>query len=353
MKILIATGGTGGHIFAGLAIAEEIKHFMASVTIVGSKFGMESALVPMNYKLLLTSQKPFLGKGLTKKLTFPFFLIVSFIESLYIIVKEKPMGVIGTGGFGSFSPVFLSALLGIPTIIIEVDSVPGLATKILSRFVAEVWLSFEVAKNKLPGSKIKLTGIPVRRSIKMVIKSLNDFGLTPGKPTILIFGGSRGASSINEVFSKTIPLLPDDFQFIWQTGKLNELNKLKEFKRVWTSEFIDDMGSAYGNSQLVISRAGALTIGELTTVGIPSILIPYPYATQNHQLLNAQFLENNGAAKVILDKDLTPSILANEIKSIIYNPVLRTRMAQAAKDLCTPDVAEKIAKRILSLCGET
>ena len=348
MKILIATGGTGGHIFAGLAIAEEIEHLGASVIIVGSKFGMEKAIVPGSYKLRMISQKPLLGKRFMRKVEFPFFLALSLIESLHIIIREHPNGVIGTGGFGAFSPVFVSSLLGIPTIITEVDSIPGLTTRILSKFVKEAWLSFELAKKKLSGAKVKVAGFPVRKEITVTKKTLKDFGLTPGKPTILVFGGSRGASSINKVFNKTISLLPRDFQFIWQVGK-DKLQSRQVGKNAWITEFIDDMGSAYGNSQLVVSRAGALTIGELTAVGLPSILIPYPYATQNHQLLNARFLERMGAAKIILDKDLNPNILANAIKSVVGNSELRSQMSQAAKRLGTTGVARRIAKRMIEL----
>jgi UDP-N-acetylglucosamine--N-acetylmuramyl-(pentapeptide) pyrophosphoryl-undecaprenol N-acetylglucosamine transferase len=143
MKVIIATGGTGGHIFPGLAIADELEKRNVQVTIVGSKFGMERKIINQRYPLKLTWQKPLLGRNAREKLMFPLFLKVSLLQSIYILMREHPNGVLGTGGFGSFSIVFAATLLGIPTIITEIDSSPGLTTRILSRFVFEVWLAFD------------------------------------------------------------------------------------------------------------------------------------------------------------------------------------------------------------------
>ncbi|MCK4352730.1 UDP-N-acetylglucosamine--N-acetylmuramyl-(pentapeptide) pyrophosphoryl-undecaprenol N-acetylglucosamine transferase [candidate division WOR-3 bacterium] len=429
MKVIIATGGTGGHIFTGLAIAEELKELGGEVLIVGSKFGLETSLVPnYGYRLKLTSQKPLLGKGVLRKLEFPFFLFISFIQSLIILIDEKPRVVVGTGGFGSFSFVAIAALFGIPTLITEIDSIPGLATRVLSRLrrVAEVHIAFKVAKKRLPGKKVTITGFPIRREIMKVTKSLKDFGLSTKNPTIFIFGGSQGAHSINEAFVKAYELLPSNFQFIWQTGThfsllpkesrsgllrngatssevpINRDSERGHFPlrgprtltssvesrarssregrgeplrgegrgeplrgegrgegrgeplpNIYIQDFIQDMGSAYGNSCLVVSRAGALTIGEITTLGIPAILIPYPHATQNHQLLNAQILKREGAASIILDNPsadgLNPTILTNEIEKIIKDPVLQRKMSKAAKKLGTPKAAKIIALRALQV----
>lgn len=353
MKIVIATGGTGGHIFTGLAIAEELESKGVQVMVVGSKFGMERKIVKDKYPLKLTWQKPLsrLRRGIKDKLEFPLFLGCSFIQSMYILAKEQPSGVIGTGGFGSFSIVFIGALFGVPTIITEIDSLPGLTTRILARFVFEVWLAFESAKNRLPLHKIKVIGFPVRKEIMRVTKTIADFGLSPNKQTILVFGGSRGAHKINEVVKKTIELLPA-YQFIWQTGswKTEDRRQEIEYRNVWRTEFIEDMGSVYGNAALVVARAGALTIGELATVGLPAILIPYPYATGGHQLVNAKTLEKKGAVKVILEKELTPKLLANEIDKIIKDKGVQTKMKKAIKKFSNPDAANLIAKRIMSLC---
>ncbi len=343
MKIIIATGGTGGHIFTGLAIAEELDNLGAKVLIVGSKSGMTSDIIKNQYPLKLTWQRALLGKSPKDKLKFPLFLSISLFQSLRIIMKENPDGVIGTGGFGSFSLVFIAALCGIPTIITEIDSVPGLTTKILSKFAYETWLAFPSAKRKLSGRNLISAGFPIRKEITKVTKTIKDFGLNEKKPTIFIFGGSRGARHINEVFKETLHLLPD-FQFIWQTGDWQE--SINE-DNVYITKFIDDIGNAYANAQLVISRAGALTIAELMTVEIPAILIPYPYATGNHQLLNAKTLEKMGAARVLLDKDLTSSLLAKEIRRIIEDEKLMTKMKTAMKKFSNSKTAKLIAEKML------
>lgn len=355
-KIIIGTGGTGGHIFAGIAIAKELEVRGVEVLFVGSRFGMERSIVQGKYPLRLTWQRALVGRKLKEKLEFPLFLIVSFFQSMYILLKERPSGVIGTGGFGSFSIIFISALFGLPTIITEVDSLPGLTTRILSRFVFEVCLAFESAQNRLPSRPTKVIGFPVREGITKRTKTIEEFGLKAGKPTILVLGGSRGAYKINQVVKEVVKLLPE-FQFIWQTGAQtpslsSPIDKQKVEANVWVSEFIEDMGSAYGNVDLAIARAGALTIGELAIVGVPSILIPYPYAAGEHQLKNAKILEKKGAARVVLEKDLTPQILANEIRKLIEDKELQIKMKTAIKKFSTPNTAKLIAKRMIKLCSD-
>jgi UDP-N-acetylglucosamine--N-acetylmuramyl-(pentapeptide) pyrophosphoryl-undecaprenol N-acetylglucosamine transferase len=348
MKIIIATGGTGGHIFTGLAIASELEIYGAEIVIVGSKFGMEQKIIKNKYPIRFTYQKPLIGRDIKDKLLFPIFLKLSLLQSLYLLIKEHPNAVIGTGGFGSFSVVFVASLLGIPTLITEIDSLPGLTTRILSYFVFEIWLAFENAKYKLPNKKMKIAGFPVRKEITQVNKSLQDFGLKENKPTIFVFGGSRGATRINEVIKETISLVPE-YQFIWQTGESMEPISTPN---LWRTKFIDDMGSVYGNVDLIISRAGALTIGELIEVGVPSILIPYPYSAGGHQVLNARILEKKGAVKVILEKDLTPKLLATEIKKIINNKELQKKMKLTIKKFSPTNAAKKIAKRIIKICSD-
>ena len=354
MKIIIATGGTGGHIFTGLAIAEELDNLGGKVLIVASKSALPQGIIQKQYPLELTCQRPLLGKNLKQKLAFPVFLGLSLFQSIYIIMRTAPDGVIGTGGFGSFSLVFVAAFLHIPTIITEIDSIPGLTTKILSRFAHEIWLAFPSAKNKLPTKKTRLAGVPVRKKITRPTKIIKDFGLSDNKPTIFVFGGSRGAQHINEVLEKVLDLkiLPD-FQFIWQTGNWNSKLKTQnsKLKEVYITKFIDDIENAYANADLVVSRAGALTIGEITAIGLPAILIPYPYAAEQHQLLNARALEKMGAASVILDKDLNSELLAKEIKRIIEDKKLQTNMKTAMKKFSNPETAKLIAKRMLELCS--
>jgi UDP-N-acetylglucosamine--N-acetylmuramyl-(pentapeptide) pyrophosphoryl-undecaprenol N-acetylglucosamine transferase len=188
----------------------------------------------------------------------------------------------------------------------------------------------------------------VRKEITKKTRTLRDFGLSDEKPTIFAFGGSRGARKINETLKITAQLLPE-FQFIWQTGESMEP---LDYPNVWMSKFVDDMGSAYGNAELVISRAGALTIGELAAVGLPSILIPYPHATGRHQEMNARMLEKDGATIMIMERDLTPSVLAEQIKKIIGDKKLQMTMKSAIRSFGTKDTAGLIAERMIEICGK-
>ncbi|MFA5031494.1 MAG: undecaprenyldiphospho-muramoylpentapeptide beta-N-acetylglucosaminyltransferase [bacterium] len=344
IKIIVATGGTGGHICTALAIADELIEKNVDVLLVGSQIGLEKKIISGKYRFKSTSQRPLLGKKMKAKLMFPIFLIIALVQAVKILLKEKPDGVIGTGGFGSFNCVFIASLLGIPTIISEIDSIPGLTTKILSIFVYEIWAAFPCAKENLPSKKVHIGGFPVRKEITMCTKNIKDFGLKENKFTVFVFGGSRGAQAINKVMPKTIELLGKDFQFIWQTGNTNNEGKSDN---VYISNFINDMGSVYGNSDILVSRSGALTIGEIMATNIPAILIPYPYATQQHQMKNAKLLEKRGLARIIPEPKLTPEKLAQEIKKYIAEKHNKINCEQKIEKIS--NAAKLIADRIIEI----
>jgi len=353
MKVTIATGGTGGHIFVGISLGDEFLKNGWDVLFVGSRFGMERELISNSYRTMLTSQIPFLGKGIRAMPRFFVLLFVSFIESMLILLRERPSKVVGTGGYGSFSLVFIAAILGIPTFITEVDTVPGLATKILSRFVQEIYVGSPISKEWLLTSKnVFVTGIPVRSSIfeRNRDRAFKKFGLKLN-PTVLVIGGSRGASSINHAFCEALEYFPKHLQFILQTGRKDFENISMIVNRAYPNrvkvfKFIEDMGSAYTCADLVVSRAGALAIAEIGANGRPSILVPYPYAARNHQLLNAKVLERNGAAKIILDNELNGKVLTEEVLRIIQDDELRNRMKEATKNLSSRNASSFIVKRI-------
>lgn len=342
MKILIATGGTGGHIFTAFEIADEFISRKIEILLVGSKLGLEKKLMLGKYRFKFTSQHPFLGKKLKTKIMFPFFSLIALIQAVSILLKERPDGVIGTGGFGSFSCVFVAAILGIPTLITEIDSIPGLTTKVLANFVYAISTAFPSAKNNLPAKKVKISGFPVRKEITKCTKKITEYGLEENKYTVLVFGGSRGAQAINKIIPEVKKLLQNEFQFIWQTGDSRITAEHKNKNNIYVADFIDDMGSAYGNSHLVVSRAGALTIGEIMTTGIPAILIPFPYATKQHQMINAKWLEKQGLAKVIPEEKLTPEKLANEIKIQLQNGKKSRKQKYC-------DAAKLIADRMINI----
>jgi UDP-N-acetylglucosamine--N-acetylmuramyl-(pentapeptide) pyrophosphoryl-undecaprenol N-acetylglucosamine transferase len=353
MKVIIATGGTGGHIFVGISLGDELRKNGWDVVFVGSRFGMERKLIPKSYRVVLTSQVPFLGKGIRAMPRFFALLFVSFIESMLILLREHPNRVVGTGGYGSFSLVFIAKILGIPTFITEVDTVPGLATRVLSRLVQEIYLGSPLSKKWVPkNKKVFVTGIPVRSSIleRDRDESLKKFGLKPN-PTVLVVGGSRGASSISSALCEALEYFPKHLQFILQTGEKDFKNiniwvKKNYSKRVKVFKFIDDMGSAYACADLVVSRAGALAISEIEANSKPAILVPYPYAARDHQLLNAKVLERSGAAKIILDNELDGKVLAEEVLRIVEDNELRKRMQEAAKNLSSRDATSFIVEKI-------
>ncbi|MDD2889545.1 MAG: undecaprenyldiphospho-muramoylpentapeptide beta-N-acetylglucosaminyltransferase [bacterium] len=345
IKIIVATGGTGGHICTALAIADELIEKNVDVLLVGSQIGLEKKIISGKYRFKSTSQRPLLGKKMKAKLMFPIFLVIALVQAVKILLEEKPDGVIGTGGFGSFNCVFIASLLGIPTIISEIDSIPGLTTKMLSNFVYEIWAAFPCAKDNLPSKKVHIGGFPVRKEITVCTKNIKDFGLKENKITIFIFGGSRGAQAINKVIPKTVELLGKDFQFIWQTGNTNHDENKPD--NVYISSFINDMGSVYGNSNILVSRSGALTIGEIMATNIPAILIPYPYATQQHQMKNAKLLERRGLARIIPEPELTPEKLAREIKTYIADKHNKINGEQKVEK--TSNAATLIADRIIEI----
>jgi UDP-N-acetylglucosamine--N-acetylmuramyl-(pentapeptide) pyrophosphoryl-undecaprenol N-acetylglucosamine transferase len=345
MKIIVATGGTGGHICTALAVAEQLMEKNVDVLLVGSQIGLEKKIISEKYRFKSTSQRPLLGKKLKAKLMFPIFLIIALGQAVKILLEEKPDGVVGTGGFGSFNCVFIASLLGIPTIISEIDSIPGLTTKMLSNFVYEIWAAFPCAKENLPSKKVHIGGFPVRKEITICTKNIKYFGLKEDKITVFIFGGSRGAQAINKVMPETIKLLGKDFQFIWQTGNTNTDENKPD--NVYTASFINVMGSVYGNSDILVARSGALTIGEIMATKIPAILIPFPYATQQHQMKNAKLLEKQGLARIIPEPQLTPEKLAREIKKYIADKHNKINCEQKIEK--TSNAANLIADRIIEI----
>lgn len=346
----------------GISIAKELVELNHSVVFVSSRYGgtprgrAKELLAQHGYRTYLTSERGIRKSPLGWNFLFPLSIFLSLMESLYIFIKERPKGVIGTGSYGSFSMVVVAAMIGVPTIITEIDSAPGLVTKALSYIVSEVELSYLASLGcQLSTVNCQVTGCPVRKEIsQLAVKIRSQDPKTENRrpKTVLIFGGSRGAYSLNMAFKEIWDMGCGmwDIQFIIATGRddFEELSKCRS-KNIVIKEFIDDMGSAYSRATLCVTRAGALTIGEITALGLPSILIPYPYATEGHQLKNAKILQQKGAASIILDTNLNGETLFKEIERIINNDTLRKKMAQASKRLGTPDAARQIASRIIEL----
>lgn len=343
MKVLIAAGGTGGHIYPGIAVAKEImrRDETSEVLFVGTARGLETKIVPDNgFQLSLIKSAGLKNVGFVGKLKGLLILPKSFLEARRLIKDFKPDVVIGAGGYVS-GPVLLTAsLMRVPTLVMDSNALPGFTNRRLAPFVTKAALTFDEA---LPffGKKGIVTGNPVRKEF---------FDIQPKqrgeKVNLLIFGGSQGARAINNAMGDALDKLPKDkLQITHQTGEF-DFEKLKEIysRSVFTDAdvraYISNMVDEFAKADLVICRAGATTCAELSAAGKAAIMIPLPTAADDHQRKNAEALQNAGAAKMILQRDLTGESLANEILDLINSAEKITAMETATKKLARKDAAE-------------
>ncbi|NWF90535.1 MAG: undecaprenyldiphospho-muramoylpentapeptide beta-N-acetylglucosaminyltransferase [Ignavibacteriaceae bacterium] len=354
-KFLFAGGGTGGHLFPAIAVAEKIKAILpeAEILFVGTKSRIEGKLVPklgFNFKSIWI--KGFSRKLSWENLLFPLKLFISVLQSLIINLKFQPSVAIGTGGYVAGPAILGSAILGAKIILIEQNSLPGITTKLLQRYADEIHLSYDNSKQYLKnGKKLFLTGNPVRENLVLKNKSavLPKFGLAADKKTLLILGGSLGASSLNTAVASNLEqLCESDIQIIWQTGR-NDFEKYKSLasNQVWISAFIEDMNEAYSACTMAVARAGATSIAEILFLGIPSILVPSPNVAENHQYYNAKSLADQNAVAMINDSELNEKFF-EEVKSLIFNNKKLSEMSQISKSLSKPEATNIIANRAIN-----
>lgn len=356
MKIVIAGGGTGGHVFPGIAIAREFKKIEDNVEVIfiGTAYGIESVVVPREgFHIKLIRSEGIVGVDIFKAVRSAMKIPLSLRDS-YVVLKEiKPDLVFGVGGYCS-GPVLLTAsLMKIPTMIHEQNSVPGLTNKLLSKFVDIVTVTYQESMDFFPKGKTVLTGNPVREEILNGVRErgYKSFGLDKGLFTIFVFGGSSGASSINRAVSETLVYLDefkDRIQFLHQTGE-RDFNTVRDFYhskgfRGTIIPFAHNMADAYAVADLVISRAGATTLAELTVCGKAAILIPYPHAAGDHQELNARKLWDMGAAQMLLDRELNGKTLSQLIRYLFENPDAIGEMEKISRTLGRPEAAQKIVE---------
>jgi UDP-N-acetylglucosamine--N-acetylmuramyl-(pentapeptide) pyrophosphoryl-undecaprenol N-acetylglucosamine transferase len=340
--LMIAGGGTGGHIYPAIAIAREFMARDASrrVVFVGTEYGLEKTIVPKaGFPLEFISVGGLKGKGpldLAKNLL---RLPGGFVQAWRVIGRHHPSVVLGVGGYSS-GPVLLAAWMrGVPTIIHEQNAYPGLANRSVAKFVKAVAVAFADAAPRLKRNDAVVTGNPVRAEF---------FTAQPRNRAtaqrLLVFGGSQGSKLLNDTVIKALPLLPRDLEIVHQTGPkmLDEVRRsYAEFPNARIVDYIDPMVDELAAADIVIARAGAMTIGELAAVGRAAILVPFAAATNNHQEMNARVMEKAGAAIVITEKELTPQALAAAVARI--EP--RT-MGAAAKALAAPEATKKIVDTI-------
>ena len=361
-KIIIAGGGTGGHIFPAIAIANALKKIEPAIEVlfVGAKGKMEMEKVPQaGYRIEGLDIAGFNRSSLIKNIGLPFKLVKSFLQVRKIINRFAPDAVIGVGGYSSFPVLRYAQAKRIATFIHESNSFAGKSNILLGKKATKVFVATDGMQKFFPADRIIITGNPVRPNIVNVSsinkdEALKFFGLTQAKKTVLIVGGSLGAKSINEAIANGLDeLLQADLQLIWQTGK-SDAAKWKEKAAgktsVWVGEFIREMEQGYAAADMVISRAGAMAIAELCVVKKPVLFVPYPFAAEDHQTVNAQNLVDKGAALMVKDSEAVTKIIPT-ILELANNEEKQTELKNNIARYAVQDADERVAKEILKSIG--
>ncbi|WP_419750280.1 undecaprenyldiphospho-muramoylpentapeptide beta-N-acetylglucosaminyltransferase [Terrisporobacter petrolearius] len=367
MKVLLSGGGTGGHVYPAIAIANKIKEENpdCEILFVGTEKGIESEIVPKyGYELKTVTVQGFRRKMDFENVKRVFKLCKGLEQSRRIVKKYKPDIVIGTGGYVSGPVLFNSALNKTVTIVHEQNSFPGVTNKILSKVVTRVLTSFEDSHERFPEesrNKLVLTGNPVRKEILQSRKSTSrkKLGISEDKKMVLCYGGSGGSEEINDAMRLVIKnMVKEDIAFIFATGKLyyDEFMEslrdvsLKPYQRVMP--YLDNMADGLSASDIVIGSAGAISLAEITALGKPSIIIPKAYTAENHQEYNAKSIESQGAGIAILEKDLTPEKLNEVVFKLLGDRELLIDMANASKSIGKPQAIDLIYDEIMKAYNE-
>ena len=362
VKVLIAGGGTGGHVVPAIAIGEALKRRNAdsTITFLGSDRGIERDLIPKGYELIELGAKPFprgFGLGYVRA---GWELAKAVNASSKIIRRLEPDVVVGTGGYVSVAAVIAARMNRKPILLQEQNSIPGRANRFLARWADQIHIHFTEARRHFKDkSKLRLSGNPVRVRYPegRGLKTLDKFRLHHDRRTVVILGGSQGARSLNEAFQEALPHFKDDphLQFVIQTGKGGYRPTLNAVRnsgvRVVVKSFLNNIEEIYGIADLVVARAGAMTVSELAACGVPSILVPYPHAADDHQTANAQALADKDAAIMVPDHELNGERLAKEIRRVLDDEMLLRRMGTHAYRLSRPDAARHIAESVEVLAG--
>jgi len=355
-KVTIMAGGTGGHIFPALAVADELKKQNIKVKWIGSQFGLEKKIVTGRYPI---SYLPIVGvrkRSLLTKLLLPFYFAAAFFKALYILWREKPDVVLAMGGYAAAPGGVAAWCLHIPLVVQDQNARLGLTNKLLSRFAKKRLQAFP---NTFPEKLNPQTvGNPVRETLTQMILPETRFANRNGSLNILILGGSQGAQPLNEIVTKAVQQIrePANYSIWWQAGE-KKLHTLKPQTahlgdNIKVVGFIDDIAKAYEWADLVVCRSGAMTVCELAAVGLPAIFVPYPYAVDDHQYYNARYLEQVGAAKIIRQRDLTPEMLLDLWRELRQDRDRLLSMAVCAKKEARLDSTHLIITA-LEACSKT
>lgn len=355
-KVLIAGGGTGGHLFPGLALADELRRRTgARVRFLGSSHGIERDLVPRaGYPIELLEIRGLRREGLRALLRSAVQVPLALWAALQSLRRDRPDLTVGVGGYAAMPGLAASVLLRVPLVLLEQNATPGLTTRLFIPFARRVCVSFAATCARL-GRRAVLTGNPVRLPAGEPAEPLPPAGQGPLR--VLVFGGSAGAQRLNRVVPEAVARAGVPLEVVHQTGAA-DLDAVAERYRAagvvaTVTAFIDDMGAAYARAELVICRAGATTLAELTAIGRAAILVPFPFAAGDHQRHNAEALVRAGAAWLILDHELEAADLARRLREASADRAVLAAMADRARALGRPDATARVADECLAVLGDT
>ena len=362
MRCVIAGGGTGGHLFPGMAIAEAFvgREKGNEILFIGTEKGLEARILPGGkFPLRTIKVKPIQGKSLLEKVKAIWNLPMAISEACSILKEFQPQLVLGVGGYASGPTLLAAFFLGMKRAIQEQNVMPGMTNRILKWFSQRIFVSFEEAKEYFPDRKTVVTGNPIRKEFFVSLKKDQEGMKKKDRFTLLIFGGSAGAHRINQAMIEALDRLQgikSSLKIIHQTGEkdldfVSEAYREKGFEAL-VRPFFEDMATTYQVSDLVICRSGASTVAELAVCGKAALLIPYPYAAHHHQLINAKKLVDLGAARMILDQELNGRAIAQTILQLYDHPEERVRMEETIQRLGKPRAAEEIVDHCYALLGK-
>ena len=357
MRLLVSGGGTGGHIYPALALIERLKQVEpdTEVLYVGTTRGLENKIVPDAGIKLETMQMQGFKRSLSLENFKTVYLFLKSVHHANKIIRDfKPDVVLGTGGYVSGAVLYAAAKHHVPTVIHEQNSVVGVTNKFLSRYVDQIAIAFEAARSQFPADKVTMVGNPRAQQVASQVDSdfsWTSYGLKDDVPTLMIFGGSQGAPKINQTVVDAIPEFNQrDYQVIFATGQKRydhvkeQLKNVRIGSNIKVVPYIKDMPAKMPRVAALVSRAGATTIAEVTALGVPTILIPSPYVTANHQVKNAQALVKKNAGVMITEDQLDARSLLVQADKIMQKEELREEMAAAAKKMGKPDAADHLIK---------
>ncbi len=362
MRIIFTGGGTGGHLYPSIAIAQEIARRRPETEmqfIIGTREIERKIIEGAGYAFDTIPVKGYPRKISLEIASFIWNLELSVMKSFKILYKFKPSAIMATGGYVSAPPVLAGWFMKIPVFLLEQNSYPGIAAKKLAPFADTVFLGFRDAERYfVKRVRTEVTGNPVRKDVTDSItpNAAESFGLDPALKTVLVIGGSQGARAINDAFAEIVKTLADSgLQVIWQTGSseydMRKVHGEQAPKKIKVLAYIDNIGAAYAAADVVVSRAGAMAVAEIAVCSVPAVFIPLAAAAENHQKYNAASLVNSGAAEMITEKELTPEKLYGEITEILNSPEKTEDMKSRLSEFGNTDAAGAIARTLIERYG--